>query len=74
MDEMTPLIEKREWHPAVSDEGCKAIWQRLKKMGLDLELIEAIDTGKGDLRFSCIFEGQDADPHADRWKSYYEVD
>jgi hypothetical protein len=43
-------------------------------MGLDLELIEAVDTGKGELRFSCIFEGQDADPHADRWKSHYEVD
>jgi hypothetical protein len=74
MDEWNPLTEKREWHPATSEDGCDAIEARLQKMGYRVELIEAFNTGKGELRYACIFEGPDADPHAERFKSYQEVD
>lgn len=74
MDEWNPLTERREWHPATSEEGCEVIEGRLQGMGLRVELTRAVDTGKGILRFACVFEGPDATPHAERWKSYQEVD
>lgn len=57
----------QEVHAAVSPQGCKALEKRLKQMGLRIRLVEAINTGMGDLPYDCIFEGADADPEADRF-------
>lgn len=43
-------------------------------MGLSIRLVEAVNTGRGDLPYNCIFEGEDADPHADRFISPLDKD
>lgn len=69
-----PLTEDREWHPAVDVKGCQIIESRLQRMGLRIEVTEVQDTGDQVLSKACIYEGPDADPHANRWQSHNETD
>jgi hypothetical protein len=62
----------QEVHAAVNPEGCKALEKRLKKMGLAIDLVEAVNTGRRELPYDCIFEGEDADSQADRFSSPHE--
>lgn len=64
----------QEVHAAVTPQGCKNLERRLKQMGLSIRLVEAVNTGRGDLPYNCIFEGEDADPHADRFSSPLDKD
>jgi hypothetical protein len=64
----------QEIHAATSLQGCNAIEKRLIKMGLRIRLIEAINIGKGDLPYICIFEGLDSDPEAERFTSPHDKD
>lgn len=60
----------QEVHAAVNPECCKALERSLKQMGLVIHLVEAVNTGTKDLLYDCIFEGEDADPQADRFSSF----
>jgi hypothetical protein len=66
--------EEREWHPVTHSKRCFDIEKRLRDEGLDVKLVEYAKTTDGILKIACIFEGPDADPHAERWKSYQETD
>lgn len=65
--------ETREWHLATDIQGCEAIEKRLKRMGLDLDLVEAQDTTDPILAKACIYDGPDADQQAHRWQSHNET-
>ena len=43
-------------------------------MGLSIRLVEAVNTGRRELPYDCIFEGEDADPQADRFSSPLDKD
>lgn len=66
--------ETREWHCAVDRAACLDILKALRAQGLDVRLVDRQETGKEILRIACIFDGPDADPSAERWKSYQEKD
>ena len=66
--------ETREWHCVVNPKDCYRILEALKAQGLDVELVAREDTGNPVLKVACIFDGPDADPNAERWKSYQEKD
>lgn len=66
--------ESREWHPATDTERCYQIEKGLQDMGLDVELVELAQTKNEILKVACIFDGPDADPNAERWKSFQEKD
>ncbi len=57
----------QEVHSATSPQSCRALEITLKRTGLRIDLVEIINTGKGDLPYDCIFEGPDADPEAERF-------
>jgi hypothetical protein len=69
-----PIEEKREYHCATSEKGCDRLLDALRAQGLDIELVDQAQTGDDLLRIACIFDGPDADPHANRWQSYQETD
>jgi len=64
----------QEVHAAVSPQGCKKLERRLKQMGLAIRLVEAVNMGRRELPYDCIFEGEDADPQADRFSSLLDKD
>lgn len=64
----------QEVHAAASPQGCKNLERRLKQMGLSIGLVEAVNTGRRELPYDCIFEGEDADPQADRFSSPLDKD
>lgn len=66
--------ETREWHCAVSEKDCRRILKALQAQGLDVKLVGREKTGDPILAVACLFDGPDADPDADRWKSYQEGD
>ncbi|HIK33725.1 MAG TPA: hypothetical protein IGS31_20620 [Oscillatoriales cyanobacterium M4454_W2019_049] len=69
-----PLNEKREWHCAADEESYLDMEARFKKEGLKLNLVETPPTGDTVLKVVCIFDGEDANPNADRFKSYQDLD
>ncbi len=69
-----PEEPAQEVHGAVSPQGCKNLEKRLKQMGLSIRLVEAVNTGRRELPYDCIFEGEDADPQADRFSSPLDKD
>ncbi|NJM59783.1 MAG: hypothetical protein HC849_05605 [Oscillatoriales cyanobacterium RU_3_3] len=69
-----PLKETREWHCATSEEACLQMEARFKKEGLKLKLVATPKTSDPILKVVCIFDGLDADPHAQRFKPYQDVD
>ncbi|MBE9064055.1 hypothetical protein IQ256_24170 [cf. Phormidesmis sp. LEGE 11477] len=46
-----PVTEERDWSAVVSPERCYRIARRTGR-----QVVEVIDTTKGDLRYICIFE------------------
>lgn len=69
-----PIEEKREYHCATSINGCKRLLKALRDQGLDINLVDRVLTQDEMLKVACIFDGPDADPHANRWQSYQETD
>ena len=69
-----PQEPVQEVHAAVSPQGCKNLERRLKQMGLSIRLVEAVNTGRQELPYDCIFEGKDADSLADRFSSPLDKD
>lgn len=47
---------------------------RFQKEGLRIQLVDIVKTGDPILTVTCIFDGADADPHAERFKSYQDLD
>jgi hypothetical protein len=43
-------------------------------MGLSIRLVEAVNMGRRELPYDCIFEGEDADSQADRFSSPLDKD
>jgi hypothetical protein len=66
--------EEREWHPATSSDRCFDLEKRLRDEGIDVRLVGYARTTDNILKVACIFDGPDADPNAERWKSYQETD
>lgn len=68
-----PTEEVREWHGATDEEDCFEMETRFKKQGLKIHLAATPETGDPVLKVACIFDGPDADPHAERFKSYQDL-
>jgi hypothetical protein len=69
-----PLNETKEWHCAADEDACFEMEARFKKEGLRIRLVDTPPTGDPDLKVVCIFDGVDAAPHAERFKSYQDLD
>lgn len=69
-----PIDEVREWHCATNKKACVEMEERFKKEGLRIHLVDILETGDRNLKVACIFDGPDADPHAERFKSYQDLD
>lgn len=69
-----PLNETKEWHCAATREGCLNLEARFQQEGLKIHLVDMVKTNDAILKVACIFDGPDADPHAERFKSYQELD
>lgn len=69
-----PLDEVREWHCATTEEACFEMEERFKKDGLKIHLVDTPPTGDSILKVVCIFDGIDASPSEDRFKSYQDLD
>jgi hypothetical protein len=66
-----PVVET---HAATSKAQCEEMERRLKAQGLKLDLIDTELTGDDLLSTLCLFTGLDANPEANRWKTYSEDD
>jgi hypothetical protein len=69
-----PLNETKEWHCAVNEDACFEMEARFKKEGLRIHLVDTPPTGDPVLKVVCIFDGADADPSIERFKSYQDLD
>ncbi|MBD1995279.1 hypothetical protein H6G00_01370 [Leptolyngbya sp. FACHB-541] len=69
MKQFDPMTETREWHAAASSADCNNIARRLKSQGLKVFLADRQRRNDPLLPIACIFEGQDADPNAERFLS-----
>ncbi|MBE9117930.1 hypothetical protein IQ249_18695 [Lusitaniella coriacea LEGE 07157] len=72
--EWKPTEETREWHCATTEEDCFEMENRFKKQGLRIRLVATPRTSDPILRIACIFDGADANPMAERFKSYQDRD
>ncbi len=66
--------EVREWHCATTEEACFEMEARFKKDGLRIHLVDTPLTADPILKVACIFDGADANPHAERFKSHQDLD
>jgi hypothetical protein len=69
-----PLDEVREWHCATTKEACFEMEARFQEEGLRIKLVNMEKSGDSILKVACIFDGTDADPSAERFKSYQDLD
>jgi len=74
MNQFDLKAETREWHLAADVGGCLRIEARLQGQGLKIEFDEPLKSGDQILKIACTYIGEDADPTAERWKSYQETE
>ncbi|MEM9538169.1 MAG: hypothetical protein AAGA60_01515 [Cyanobacteria bacterium P01_E01_bin.42] len=67
-----PVSEVREWHCAANEEDYFKMEERFRQQGLDIRLVDIVETDDPILRVTCIFDGADADRQAERFKPYQE--
>lgn len=69
-----PTAETREWHSATNEEACFEMEEKFKKQGLRMNLVATAEISDPVLKVACIFDGLDADPHAQRFKPYQDLE